>query len=172
MTPAESIAEVSDKTTDLFSGTSVLFTLFPGDFGSDTAWSISSLVNSGFPFSDHSLYFRIAGRLKRWVGYWAGSKGKIPHFLKPFLIFFSQNAAPHTSFIDISSANSAFESFVLFSFNLWNKAEPQITFSDLKTATSRGWRSSVVWGGSLSNTTFLSWAYFRVSNHTCDKWPS
>ena len=37
MTLTESIAEVSDKTTDLLSGTSVLFTHFSEDFGSETA---------------------------------------------------------------------------------------------------------------------------------------
>ena len=69
MTQGESIAEVSDKITNLFSGRSVLFTLFPGDFGSDKALSISSFVNYGLPFSGHYLYFCTAGRLKQWVGY-------------------------------------------------------------------------------------------------------
>ena len=38
--------------------------------------------------------------------------------------------------------------------NRWNNISPQWSFRDLKTATSRGWSKSVVWGGNLMIVTF------------------
>ena len=81
----------------------------------------------------------------------SGSKGQIPHFAKPDLMLGIENDFSKGDFNTLENSL-----FIIAKFFLENDkartAFEKLSFSDLKTATSRDWRALVLCGGKQNNT--------------------